>query len=233
MRHTGGSRHTPGVDRARSVDPLLTDWTSAVGDAPAAVAVGQDLLDRYAEAHRRYHDRRHLAEVLAALRSLSPGPVPAPVVCAAYVHDAVHDGRPDDEQRSAELAARLLPPLGVSAREVDEVVRLVLLTVTHEVDPADRTGALLCDADLAVLGAAPERYRSYARDVRAEYASVDDAAFRRGRREVLERLVARPRLYATDEGHRRWDAAARRNVHDEIITLGGPSADAGRPPAGG
>ena len=215
------------------MDPLLRAWTSAVGDGPRAVAAGRALLEGYAEPHRRYHDRRHLTEVLAALHALTAGAPPVPVVCAAYAHDAVYDGRPDDERRSAELAARVLGELGVAPTLVDEVVRLVLLTVTHEVADGDADGALLCDADLAVLAAPAERYRDYARDVRAEYAHVDDAAFRRGRSEVLRRLLARPRLYATEEGHSRWEAAARRNLRDEISRLDAASDDAAQHPAGG
>jgi predicted metal-dependent HD superfamily phosphohydrolase len=215
------------------VDPLLHAWTAAVGESADAVAAGRALLERYGEPHRRYHDRRHLAEVLEALRTLSGGAeLAVPVVCAAYAHDAVHDGRPDDEQRSADLAARLLSGLGLTADDVDEVVRLVLLTVTHEVEPGDASGGLLCDADLAVLGAPLERYRRYATDVREEYAHVDDASFRQGRGAVLRRLLERPRLYATEQGHLRWDAVARRNLQDEISSLVAASDDAGQPPAG-
>ena len=216
------------------MDPLLGAWTSAVGDGPRAVAAGQVLLAGYGQPHRRYHDRRHLAEVLEALRTLSSGAaLPAAVVYAAYAHDAVYDGAPDDERRSADLAADVLTGLGLPATLVEEVVRLVLLTVSHEVDPGDDAGGLLCDADLAVLAAPSERYRRYAQDVRAEYAHVDDASFRSGRAAVLRRLLERPHLYATVEGRRRWEAAARRNVEDEISRLDGPSGDADRPRAGG
>ncbi len=214
-----------------AVDPLLASWTGALGTAPAVVAAGQDLLARYAEPHRRYHDRRHLADLLAALAQLTGGaPVPVEVVCAAWLHDAVHDGRDDDEERSAVLALRLLPSLGVDDAVVVEVARLVRLTLTHDPAPDDRLGALLSDADLAVLGADPARYGRYAADVRQEYAHVPDAAFREGRSAVLRSLLERPRLYATPEGHRRWEAAARRNLSDEITRLAGPSAVAGPRP---
>ena len=211
------------------MDPLLVSWTDALGARPDVVAAGQDLLARYDEPHRRYHDRRHLAEVLAALRLLTAesGP-PADVVCAAWLHDAVHDGRDDDEERSAVLATRLLTELGVAPPVVQEVARLVRLTVTHDPGPGDASGALLSDADLAVLGAGPERYARYAADVRQEYAHVDDDAFRSGRTAVLRSLLDLPQLYATDEGRRRWEAAARRNLEDEITGLAGPS-DGGAP----
>jgi predicted metal-dependent HD superfamily phosphohydrolase len=213
------------------VDPLLRSWTDALKTRPAVRAAGEDLLARYAEPHRRYHDRRHLAEVLAALRRLTAGQaVPGEVVCAAWLHDAVHDGRDDDEERSAVLATRVLTDLGVAPQVVDEVARLVRLTLTHDPAPDDVSGALLSDADLAVLGADPVRYARYAADVRQEYAHVDDDAFRSGRMAVLRSLLDRPRLYVTHEGHRTWNSAARRNLRDEIKELAAASADATRRP---
>jgi predicted metal-dependent HD superfamily phosphohydrolase len=213
------------------VDPLLGTWTAALGAGPDVVAAGRDLLARYDEPHRTYHDRRHLGEVLAALRLLTGGQdPPVEVVVAAWFHDAVHDGADDDEERSARLATRVLGGLGVAPHVVDEVVRLVRMTVTHDPVPDDAAGALLSDADLAVLGADPDRYDRYAADVRREYAHVADDDFRAGRTTVLRTLLERPRLYVTDEGHRRWDAAARRNLRTEINCLAGASADADRRP---
>ena len=215
---------------AGGVDPLLVSWTQALGTRPDVLAAGQDLLARYDEPHRRYHDRRHLAEVLTALRLLTDGPLPVELVCAAWLHDAVHEGRDDDEERSAALAARVLRGLSVAPPEVDEVVRLVRMTLTHDPAPEDVVGALLSDADLAVLGADPERYARYAADVRLEYAHVDDEAFRSGRSAVLRSLLDRPRLYVTEEGHRRWEPAARDNLRNEISRLERVSADAARRP---
>jgi predicted metal-dependent HD superfamily phosphohydrolase len=213
------------------VDPLLVSWTDALGARPAVLAAGRDLLGRWDEPHRHYHDRRHLAEVLAAVRVLAGGgDVPVEVVCAAWLHDAVHDGRDDDEERSAQLATRLLTGLGVAPAVVDEVARLVRLTLTHDPRPDDAAGALLSDADLAVLGAGPERYARYAADVREEYAHVEDDAFRSGRTAVLRGLLDLPRLYATDEGRRRWEAVARRNLEDEIRRLAAPSDGAALQP---
>jgi len=213
------------------VDPLLDSWTAALGTRPDVVAAGTDLLARYAEPHRRYHDRRHLGEVLGALRQLTDGAdVPVAVVCAAWLHDAVHDGRDDDEERSAELATRVLTGLGVAPDVVDEVARLVRMTLTHDPAPHDTSGALLSDADLAVLGASADRYDRYAADVRREYAHVDDDAFRAGRAAVLRSLLERPRLYVTDGGHRRWDAAARRNLRAEISRLAAASGGADQRP---
>lgn len=217
------------------MDALLEPWVSALGHATAVRDAGQEVLARYAEPHRRYHDRRHLAEVLEALRGLTaPGPVPVAVVLAAYGHDAVYDPRgPDNEARSAVLSATVLRRIGLSADVVDEVVRLVLLTATHDADADDAAGSLLCDADLAVLAAPDARYRQYAADVRAEYRHLDDAAFRSGRAAVLRTLAQRRHLFTTERGRRRWEAAAQRNLRGELLRLGADPPPAAGSPAPG
>ena len=201
------------------MEVLLEPWVEALGPGQKVRAAGRDLLVRWAEPHRRYHDLRHLAEVLAALRMLDPDG-PATVLCAAYWHDAVYDpAAADNEQRSALLAADAMGGLGAAPPDIAEVVRLVLLTATHRPEPADDAGALLCDADLAVLGSAPERYLQYAADVREEYAHLGDEAFRRGRAAVLRGLADRTSLFTTASGRRRWERPARENLRAELARL--------------
>ncbi|WP_053386372.1 DUF4031 domain-containing protein [Leucobacter japonicus] len=61
---------------------------------PAWAALGEDLLARWTEPHRRYHDERHLEDVLLALDHLaSRGERIAPeTLLAAWFHDAVYTG---------------------------------------------------------------------------------------------------------------------------------------------
>ncbi|WP_084958138.1 metal-dependent phosphohydrolase [Thermoactinospora rubra] len=193
-------------------------WTGLAGRSPAAAAVGAELVARWAEPHRRYHTLDHLLAVLHALDALEAED-PQAVRLAAWFHDAVYEGRPGwDEERSAQLAQARLPRLGVPPGRVREVARLVRLTAAHDrVRPGDRNGEALCDADLAVL--AGDDYDAYARAIREEYRHVPDEAFRRGRRAVLTRLLAAPRLYRTDAAHRRWEERARRNMAAELADL--------------
>jgi predicted metal-dependent HD superfamily phosphohydrolase len=128
---------------------------------------------------------------------------------AAWFHDAVYDGSAGaDEARSASLAAELLGDLP----EVDEVVRLVLLTSTHDPGPGDAAGAALCDADLAILGSVPGRYDVYVRDVRLDYDHVDDASWALGRAAVLDALLSLDPLYRTPTGAALWSEPARANL---------------------
>ncbi|MBD9700445.1 DUF4031 domain-containing protein [Flavimobilis sp. GY10621] len=106
--------------------------------------------------------------------------------------------------------------------DVDEVARLVLLTTRHDPAPGDVAGALVSDADLAVLAGSPTTYRRYVRRVRAEYAHVDDAAWRVGRAEVLRSLLVTEHLFATPVGRDRWESRARANLAGEIEALTTP-----------
>ncbi len=195
---------------------LLLAWPLA-----GARELGDRLMAAYAHPERRYHDTRHLAEVLGRVHELSAHGAPfdrMAVVLAAWFHDGVYDGRPDAERRSAAWAAEALPPL-VAPEVVAEVVRLVLLTERHRPARGDDNGGALCDADLAILGAGPDRYAEYASAVREEYAEVPDDRFRKGRAAVLRDLLAKPHLFHTAYARDTWEPAARANVESELAAL--------------
>ncbi|WP_372729632.1 hypothetical protein [Nocardioides sp.] len=177
-----------------------------------------ELLAAYGDESRGYHDRVHLAEVCERLDELALGGASydvEPVWLAAWFHDAVYDGQPGAEERSAAWAEAALAEVGVAAPVVAEVARLVRLTETHRPADQDLNGCALCDADLAVLASEPERYASYVAAVRAEYAHLSDAEFRAGRAAVMDDLLAKPTLFHTSYGRERWEAAARRNLAAE------------------
>ena len=135
---------------------------------------------------------------------------PDAVRLAAWYHDIAYDPeRTDNEEVSAGRARAGLRGL-VPDERVDEVERLVLLTAGHDPAPDDANGAVLCDADLAVLAGPPDAYAAYASAVREEYGHLSDEEFTAGRIAVLEHLLALPALYRTPEAARQWaDRAAR------------------------
>lgn len=208
---------------------LIERWRDAAAAAgasdPAGVErVGVRLLAAWQEPHRHYHDVAHLRAVLDVVDTYA-GSARRPdlVRLAAWCHDAVYDPRAGgdaNERASAELAGELLDRAGLPAAAVIEVRRLVLLTAGHAVPPGDPDGALLCDADLAILAAPPAAYDRYAAAVRREYAHVPEPAFRAARARVLEHLLALPTLYRLPTPHTRWEALARANLTRELTTLG-------------
>ncbi|MGP3687687.1 HD domain-containing protein [Streptomyces sp. IBSNAI002] len=198
--------------------------TATAAGAPAdrdPAPYADRLLTAWAEPQRRYHTTVHLADVLARIDILAAHAAdPAAVELAAWFHDAVYrPDRSENEERSAVLAERALPELGVDAARTAEVARLVRLTVTHDPAPGDTNGEALCDADLAVLAGAPEAYAAYAAAVRDEYGFVPDDAFTTGRAGVLRQLLALPRLFRTPYGTAHWEAPARANLAAELARL--------------
>lgn len=185
---------------------------------PGSDRLGRELLRRWQEPHRQYHDVRHLAQLLSALRELCGGPPPRPLALAAWFHDAVHDGAAGtDERASAELARNELSGTGLPTNEVAEVVRLILLTIDHSPEPGDGTGALLVDADLSILGQPPGRYHYYSRGIRLEYPDLPDAVFASGRLQVLDKLSSKRPLFGTPAGRGFWEIQARGNLDVERL----------------
>jgi predicted metal-dependent HD superfamily phosphohydrolase len=180
----------------------------------------EDLLARWSESHRKHHTVRHLHEVLDAIGVLADAGLDfdrEAVELAAWFHDAICEiGRDDNEDRSAELARELL----ASSPVRDEVTRLVTATKTHKVSDDDINGAVLCDADLSVLGADAFRYRAYAEAVRAEYADIPDDVFQPARVQILSSLIDGP-IFHTAPGRELWEERARRNIAEELRALSG------------
>jgi predicted metal-dependent HD superfamily phosphohydrolase len=209
---------------------LLRQWNALaarVGLDDPGDGDGRELLLRWQEPHRRYHDERHLAAMLVDVDLLADeADDPDLVRLAAWFHDAVYaPAASDNETASAALAAAVLREGGLPAPRIAEVARLVRLTTTHDADAQDRNGCVLCDADLAVLGGTATEYASYASDVREEFAHVDDDAFRTGRVAVLTRLLDKQPLYRTQRYRNDREHVARHNMQTELTLLTAGAAD--------
>ena len=241
-REVSGSRLTrilidsglrvPLRERPNKIRPrLMRAWDSLL---PGHTALGEDLLERYEQPHRKYHTSVHLSEMLTALKTLYKRhhtATPRAVLLAAWFHDAVYEANPgDDEAASADLARTALTPLAstgsLTNREVTAIAHLIELTASHQLaDGIEEytSGALtradaafFLDADLAILAADSPRYTRYVAGVRAEYAHYTPDAFTRGRAAILQGFLNRTTIYASDTAHLLWDAPARLNLRTEL-----------------
>ena len=241
-REVSGSRLTrilidsglrvPLRERPNKIRPrLMRAWDSLL---PGYTALGEDLLERYEQPHRKYHTSVHLSEMLTALKTLYEQhhtATPRAVLLAAWFHDAVYEANPgEDEAASADLARTTLTPLAstgsLTNREVTAIAHLIELTASHQLaDGIEEytSGALtradaafFLDADLAILAADSPRYTRYVAGVRAEYAHYAPDAFTRGRAAILQGFLNRTAIYASDTAHLLWDAPARLNLRTEL-----------------
>ncbi|HEY0401496.1 MAG TPA: metal-dependent phosphohydrolase [Blastococcus sp.] len=195
-------------------------WALLAGDSPTSRTEWATVVTAWSEPHRRYHDLAHLAAVLGLVGELAANADdPDAVRLAAWYHDIAYEPEhTDNEQVSAGRARSGLRGLVPDAR-VHEVERLVLLTAGHDPAPDDVNGAVLCDADLAVLAGPPDAYAAYASAVRAEYGHLSDEQFTGRRIAVLEHLLALPALYRTPEAARQWAERAAANLTAELTLL--------------
>jgi len=204
---------------------LRAAWCALAEVRPRSTAAAplDGLLARLREPHRHYHTATHVMWVLRRLGELAQSPAAGGtdlggVRWAALYHDAIYDPtRSDNEALSAELAAADAALVGWDADRCAAVHRLVMATATH--CPSRPDEALLVDADLAVLGGTPAEYEAYVRGVRAEYAHVEDAAWRLGRADVLRRLLAGGEVFHTAEMRTARGARAVANLSAELATL--------------
>jgi predicted metal-dependent HD superfamily phosphohydrolase len=126
----------------------------------------------------------------------------------------------DNEERSADLARKWLNELNAADPLITAVPQLVLATKNHD-GSLHIDAPLLVDVDLSVLGHPPERFWEYETQIRAEYAWVEQKLFATKRAEILDRFLARPRIYNTHLFFERYERQARVNLRESILKLRG------------
>ena len=162
------------------------------------------LVKAWREPHRHYHSLDHLE-----------------VELALWFHAAVYSPRSDDNEAKSAAWARRVLRAAVVPDSVGQRIEGYILATREAGADLQGDAALVVDVDLAVLGRPAEAYARYAQAVRAEFRWVPGFLYRRGRRQVLERLLERPHVYATAEFRARYESAARANLEQELATLAG------------
>lgn len=209
----------------RAIEELFARASEATLALPFPEAWREVLVGAYAEGRRAYHTLSHVAEVARqfdfARARVEVHDEPS-VFVAILFHDAVYDAKAsDNEARSAALAREWIARSNAPV-SAERVSALILATASHgAIDArADSDLAVFLDCDLAILGASPADYAAYERGVAYEYAEAyPEDLFRRGRAAFLEKLLAKPRLFASDLFHDTFDARARANVASALAAL--------------
>lgn len=191
-----------------------------LGGSQPPPCIWDELTARYSEPHRAYHTMQHLGECFAWFEktrqlALHPGEV----AFALFFHDAIYDTHAsDNEARSATLAGDVMMEYVRGDSDTERVKALIMAT-KHDAVPRNDDARLLVDIDLAILGAEPDRFDEYERQVRREYEWVAETAFRAGRLKILEQFLARPRIYGTEFFFGRLESMARENLSRSIEAL--------------
>jgi predicted metal-dependent HD superfamily phosphohydrolase len=189
---------------------------------PERERLWQEVEQAHSAKGRHYHTLAHLEHLHAELEAAreQATDTDALVLATAY-HDLIYSvTRHDNEARSAERMHERLAPLGLPEPLLRSIHGHIRATQAHHASNDPDTD-LFTDADMSILGAAPERYQAYAAQVRREYRRYPDLLYRPGRRKVLKHFLAMPRIYKTPWFQDRYGAAAIRNLGEELRALGG------------
>lgn len=180
-----------------------------------------ELVERYNEPHRRYHNLRHIFSVLECVKSYQDRILDYPILyLSVWFHDVIYDIRShDNEDQSADYAKQKLESTSCEKDRIDQCQKLILSTKKHELLVNNFDNMILLDADLSILGASRQQYLEYSSNIRKEYSIIEDKAYQEGRTKVLNSLLNKERLYLTDEMFKTYELAARENIAYELKLL--------------
>lgn len=193
----------------------LNRWLSLFPDdiQTRATEAYERLRAHYAEPHRAYHTFDHIRSCLELLDTIRPElHDPRTMELALWYHDVIYDPRADDnEEQSAQMAIKELAELGEPQECQQEVARMIRVT-DHPAEPQTRDDCFLLDIDLSILGADPEAFDEYERQIRFEYQWVPEEVYRGKRAEVLRLFLERKAIYQTSHFYNAREERARNNL---------------------
>lgn len=181
--------------------------------------VFKQLVKAHNERHRAYHTAEHITACLSHLdqhRDIADHP--EFIEIALWFHDAIY--KPMSQTNEADSADWARRALGqhMKTSDLDWVDRAIRLTKTHDEAP-DKDTALMLDIDLSILGAKPDVYAQYTKDIRREYRWIPKPVYCKGRAKVLQHFLGLPRIFKTHELAVKWEEQAQRNIAKELVAL--------------
>ena len=207
--------------------PAFTRSVKAIGatQPPEAIgSAGELLIERWSTPDRRFHNLRHLIDMLARVDELaeeSHDPDIMRVACwyhgcvfSSDVEEVIRGNGGEDETASAAFAEADLRHLGVPMETVKRVCSLIVNLKRHMLADDDIDAQALIDADLGTLAVDPQTYTEYVRLLREEYSHIPVEEYLRGRLTIVSRLLDREHLFHSPLGER-WEHPARENLSAE------------------
>lgn len=183
-----------------------------------------EIVYRYSEQHRYYHNLNHIAHLYSLLDKYI-GKITSPAVMgfAILYHDVVYDTYSDDnEEQSATFAEAHLRQLNVNASLIDSVKTFIKATKDHTIPEGTSLQtdlSLFLDSDMAVLGTDEEMYKLYSGKIRQEYSKYPDNVYREGRKLALQNIIAAESIFFTDVFKDEMEQKARENINREVSLL--------------
>ncbi|MEZ0224436.1 MAG: hypothetical protein ACAH83_07785 [Alphaproteobacteria bacterium] len=215
-----------------AADPLLHRWLGLWqrlgAEAPGLAETGACIISAYESSGRFYHTRRHLEDVLqkldwartALIATDDLAEVPEqgrPVLfdtieLALWYHDAVYNAKEyDNEMKSRNLFLADGAKNGLPDHIQRDVAMLIDVTAKHR-NAKRLDERILCDCDLAILGAPKAEFDEYDANIRKEYAHVPEQEYENARRRVLTGFLRQGKIFKTKAFQAEFGSRARWNL---------------------
>lgn len=201
---------------------LKSRWHSLLQNLQANSQLGEiifvDLVNAYSHPARYYHNLEHIQHLLTLSEKVRDISDRFTVLqCSAWFHDYIYDSQAkDNEIKSAVYAEKILNALNVSPDITQLVKQIILSTQKHQPLITNIDNLIFLDIDLSILGTSTDKYLKYAQAIRKEYSWLSSRDYQQGRKQVLNKFLARDRIYYTDYFYQQLEVQARANLEAEI-----------------
>jgi pantetheine-phosphate adenylyltransferase len=190
---------------------------SLLGNPEKSDVVFGELVTRYSESHRIYHNLEHIVTMLDELEQLDD--VESAIALAIWFHDSFYDTKVNgNEESSAQFAKEKIQSMGLPSCLGDHVSNLIIAT-KHTTIPTDLSAKILVDLDLMILGKKGRVFDEYEAGIRKEYSWVARSDYCNNRRLILQSFLNRPSIYLTKFFRDRYEYVARKNLTRSIKKL--------------
>lgn len=182
-----------------------------------------DLVKRYSEPHRAYHNLDHIQHGLQELDRVRKFTVsPDTIEFAWWFHDSVYDPvirGGHNEFNSAQFSSEVCKQADLSPDFTELIWQMIMRTRHIRGRAEDWDTNTLTDIDLVILGESSERFDQYELDIREEFSMFSDSEFVEGRLAFLNSFLHRPRIYFTGAFHYKYGDKARANLERSMAKL--------------
>jgi predicted metal-dependent HD superfamily phosphohydrolase len=187
------------------------------GNTKLQMQLWNEIETSYSNKKRHYHSLAHLRHIIDELDAVKNEINSRnTVLLSVFYHDLVYNPlRRDNEERSNIIAEDRLSSIEVPTSIIEAVKAQILATKKHD-GTGDADTVLFTDADLSILGQAPEVYFDYAAAIRKEYSLYSDMLYNPGRKAVLQTFLERKTIFHSPYFQEKYERQARKNIAEEL-----------------
>ena len=195
------------------------EWYRTIGKNEISKAILEDVIARYNEHHRHYHDLSHIWMCIEEQKALKLEQSDSlKLYLSSAFHDIVYSTRQDDKWNvlfSADYGRVKATVLGLDKKIAEEVHDQVIVT-SHRTPPRTLLEQYRVDLDLVIFGKEAETFGEYNQNIRKEYLWIPEQTYREKRLVVLTHFASKEHIYYTGHFRRLYEGKARHNLRKEI-----------------